>query len=195
MKAAFVFVTLAAAAALCTAAPLGNTPATQPRHCVISADEQAVVVAYFNTPALSKNLIEFPHVATMLADTTQPTAGLDLNFINLGLSVNGHAIPGDARGDFSRKGRESCRVGTLSGLRKVRVIPAPEDGSSRVFHRRYGNNALLVRVSRVGFTRESTIAVLHVSYYAQRSGGGCLYVFERKAGRWVMKTEYPTWTT
>ncbi|HET9743358.1 MAG TPA: hypothetical protein VFQ00_11465 [Terriglobales bacterium] len=196
MKAAFVFAAIATAMALCAAAQVGDTPATEPRHCVMSAGEQAVVVAYFNTPTFSKHLLGFPHVATTLADTTQPTAtGLDLNFVNLQLSVTGDAIPGDARSDFNRKARESCGVGPLAGLRNVHVVSIPANGSSPVFHRRYGKNGLLVRVSRVGFNRASTIAVMHVSYYAEHSGGGCLYVFERKAGRWVMKTEFRTWTT
>ncbi len=64
------------------------------------------------------------------------------------------------------------------------------------FHKKYGKQAEILLLSRVGFNSERTLALLHVSSGMGRmAGGGTLYLFERKGGKWVIKTHIQTWAT
>ena len=65
-----------------------------------------------------------------------------------------------------------------------------------VFHRRYGRKAELVVLSHVGFNRDKTLALFHISSgIGPMAAGGSLYLCERKNGKWVVKMHIPTWTT
>ena len=172
-------------ATLLPAAQAPTADISKPAQCVITPEEKAVLAVYFRT------LLDVRRTLTMLASTTQ-AADLDVDFINLQLAANGNATSAEARRDFSSKNKSVCEIGTPSGLPNVRVIPAQEE---RAFHARYGKRAELVRVSRVGFNHDRTVALLHVSVYGATYGGGYLYVFQRKAGRWVKTIERATWTT
>lgn len=194
MKTVLVFLLFGAVAWSSAVAAQGGQSGKQPS-CVIGSEEQSVLVAFFKTPAATRELIGDSTGEVMLADKTQPTTNLDMGFVNTQLATKGRAIPVDARQDFSRKSKDECSVGVLPELQRVRIIPTPGEASIPQFHKMYGNQAVLLSVSRVGFSRDGSSAVLHVSYYAHHSGGGCLYVFQRKAGHWSLRTAFPTWTT
>jgi hypothetical protein len=64
------------------------------------------------------------------------------------------------------------------------------------FHKKYGEEAEILLLSRVGFNPEKTLALLHVSSgMGGMAGSGRLYLFERKNGKWVVKSHIQTWTT
>jgi hypothetical protein len=64
------------------------------------------------------------------------------------------------------------------------------------FHKRYGRQAEILWFSRVGFNSAKTLALLHVlSGIGRMAGGGRLYLFERKNGKWAIKSSIQTWET
>jgi hypothetical protein len=120
------------------------------------------------------------------------------------MALKGRAIPVDLRKDFKEKDQLSCALPSLQRLKNVVFISEAQEraifnddakGWNR-FHKKYGKNASLVTLSRVGFSPNKQLALLHSSYGAgEMAGGGTLYLLERKNGAWVVKSSIETWTT
>jgi hypothetical protein len=66
----------------------------------------------------------------------------------------------------------------------------------RRFHRLFGDDAELLRFSRVAFDRAKQYALVHVSSgLSEMAGGGELYLLTRLNGNWVIKRTFSTWAT
>lgn len=133
---------------------------------------------------------------------TKTTAmSVDVDYINLQLAVRGQGIPPEVRTDFKDKNKSSCLIEPFSGIVNIRFISEIE--SDRLFLRgwsefrkKYGRNASLVYLSRVGFNADKTLALVHVSSgIGPMAAGGALYLLEKKKGKWVIKSSMETWTT
>jgi hypothetical protein len=120
----------------------------------------------------------------------------DIDTFNLPLAVRGHALPPEARADFTIKNKTSCLIRPFSGVANLRFMPESEekDLSSSGwsdFQKKYGKSAEAIAVSRVGFNSDKTLALLHVLY----SASGELHLLERKNGKWEVKFRVQTKAT
>ncbi len=164
-----------------------------PPACVISEVEQQVIRAF---------LMDYASGPIVVIGTTQST-GIDIDTLNLQLAVRGQGIAASALADYKSKSRTDCVIPTRVDLKRVRFITLEEE--NRIFrthkgwaefHRRYGNGASLVTVSRVGLNAEKTLALLYVtSGVAAMGGGGAVYTYERSGGKWKRKAVIMAWTT
>jgi len=112
----------------------------------------------------------------------------DINSFNLPLAVQGHAIPPDVRADFTEKNRAGCLIEPFGGVTNLRFMSSSEEERLFArdwseFNRKYGKGAERVAVSRVGFSSDKSLALLHILY----SSSGELYLLERKGGKWQVK--------
>lgn len=140
------------------------------------------------------------HDQTVLVTKTA-TMGVDVDYVNLQLAVKGRGIPPDVRIDFKKKNKSSCLIEPFTGITNLDFITQSEqdqlfrEGWSE-FHKKYGKNASLVSLSRVGFNADKTLALVHVSSgIGSMAAGGTLYLLEKKEGKWVVKSSMGTWTT
>ena len=93
----------------------------------------------------------------------------DINRFNLPLSVQGHAIPPDVRADFTEKNRTGCLIEPFGGVANLRFMSSSEEEKLYArdwseFIKKYGKGAEPVAVSRVGFSSDKSLALLHVLY-------------------------------
>jgi hypothetical protein len=162
--------------------------------CVVRGEEFEVFASYL------KQDIASPLVLV----TTTDSPHIDVDALNLQLAANGRGIPPDVRTDFSEKNKSTCMIELFAGIPNLRYISKREEGLIfRVpskgwskFHKRYGKEAEILWLSRVGFNPEKTLALLHVSGgMGPMAGGGTLYLLERKDGVWVIKSQIQTWAT
>jgi len=120
----------------------------------------------------------------------------DIDSFNLQLAVQGHAIPADVRADFTEKNRNGCLIRPFDGVPNLRFMSSSEEerlfakGRSE-FNKKYGKDAERVAVSRVGFSSDKSLALLHVLY----SRSGELYLLERRDGKWRVKFSVQTMAT
>jgi hypothetical protein len=168
--------------------------ARQDKPCIYQAEEMEVLTAYLSQGTAS--------VQVVVAKTDSPQ--IDADALNLQLAAKGRGIPSDVRADFRVKNKSSCLIEPFAGIPNLRFISkheekllfqVPAKGWSK-FHRKYGKEAELLWLSRVGFNSEKTLALLHVSgAMGAMAGSGTLYLFERKEGRWVIKSQIQSWFT
>ena len=165
--------------------------------CTVQKEEEEIYFAYLSatgSPVRTRVLVT-------QTDSLLRNSDFDLDSINLRLAANGRGIPSDARHDFELKNKASCVIEPIVGIEKLLFISKnDEDKIFKTgwdeFHKKYGKDAECVSLSRVGFNAGRSLALLHVSSGIGRmAGGGMLYVFERKAGQWTIKTQIVTWAT
>jgi len=158
--------------------------------CTVPREELEVYVIYLNQESS-------PHVVVAQTESAQP----DVDTLNLRLATQGRGIPPDVRANFKAKNKSACAIKPFAGTPNLHFISREEhDTIFRAgwgeFHKRYGQDAEILWLSRVGFNSDRTLALLHVSGGIDRmAGGGELYLFERKEGKWVIKSHIQTWAT
>ena len=161
--------------------------------CELTAEETEVFVSYLKAERRSPAL-------TVLVTRTVPT-DMDLDTYNLQLAAKGRGIPPDVRVDFKEKNKSGCAIVPFSGVANLHFISKAEHdqifqtGWSE-FHKRYGEEASVLWLSRVGFNRDKTLALLYVSSGMGRLAvDGVLYLLERKEAKWVIKTRIEIYTS
>ncbi len=184
-----LFVALAgvSARAQSSAMPLRHTAP-----CSVPKDEIEIYADYLS-PGNSSDV-------TVVVTSTQPSDA-DVDSLNLQLAVQGRGIPPDVRADFKQKDKSICSFEPFPAGKGIRFISKNENdmifkAGWKEFHRKYGKQASWLYLSRVGFSADKSLALLHVSVGAgPMAAGGRLYLLERKAGKWSVKTSIGTWTT
>jgi len=184
------FMTLAISFIVFLATPLwaqdNSRTAPVNTRCEVQAEENEVFVSYLKAEKPSPGL-------TVLVTRTVP-ADMDVDTFNLQLAVKGRGIPPEVRADFKEKNKSSCTIAPFSGVVNLRFISKGEHDQIfqtgwTEFHERYGKEASILWLSRVGFNRDKTLALLYVSSGMGRLAvGGVLYLLERKEAKWVIKT-------
>jgi hypothetical protein len=109
--------------------------------------------------------------------------------------------------DYNAKLSRPCSIPTLNNASKLVIFRSPAQ-IQRIFsgnglpstwwrfHRLFGNDAELLRFSRVAFDTANQYALVHVSSGVSQNGaGGELYLLTRLNGDWVIKQVFPTWLT
>jgi len=161
--------------------------------CSVPKAEMELYASYLSPETNSSAL-------TVVETTTQPS-NADIDSINLQLAAQGRGIPPDVRADFKKKDKSICSIEPFSAGKNIRFVSHTESETIfkagwKEFHKRYGKDASSLQFSRVGFNSDKTLALLHVSSGGDAmAGGGTLYLFECKAGKWSVKTSIGTWTT
>ena len=160
------------------------------KNCKVTKDE-AEVYTYFLTRESASNGL------TVLVTNTD-ARNYHVDSLNLQLAAQGHGIPPELRADFTNKNEISCVIEPLSGIPNIRFI----SNSERVaifaagwneFHKSYGKDSVVVTVSRVGFSPDKTLALLHVIEGISHNGAaGELYFLERKNGKWEIRFHLQT---
>lgn len=112
----------------------------------------------------------------------------DIDGFNLPLAVQGYTIPADVRADFTEKNVNGCLIKPFDGVPNLRFMSSSEEERLLAkdwseFNKKYGRDAERVAVSRVGFSSDKSLALIHVLY----SSSGVLYLLERKNGKWRVK--------
>ena len=174
---------------------IAENAASASSKCVVPPNEMSVLVTYLKWSAEEKNL-------TVVVTTTEAT-GIDIDYANLKLAISGHGTPSDVRNDFKAKQKPDCQIPPIAGVPNLRLISKRQyeqlfrgrNGWSR-FHRQYGRDARLVTLSRVGFDAKKTIALFYTTDgIASMGGGGAVYVFRLRDGKWIEESQASVWQT
>ena len=131
------------------------------------------------------------------------SSGVDIDSVNLQLAVRGQGVPTAVREDYKVKAARDCQLPPSLAIRRLRLVSRQEDdrifhgsGGWLEFHKRYGEDARRVTLSRVGLSPDKTLALLYItSGVDNRAGSGYVYVFQRNKGRWVKKSAIAAWFT
>jgi hypothetical protein len=120
----------------------------------------------------------------------------DIDSFNLPLAVQGHAIPPDVRADFTEKNKAGCLIEPFGGVPNLRFLSSSEEERLFArdwseFNKKYGKDAERVAVSRVGFSSDKSLALVHILY----SSSGVLYLLERNDRKWQVKFYVQTMAT
>jgi hypothetical protein len=160
--------------------------------CTVQREEIEVFESYLREGIASPQVL--------ITKTVPPHA--DVDALNLQLAAQGRGIPPDVRTDFKEKNKSSCPIKPFAGIPNLHFLSQREHdlmfrkastGWSE-FHTTYGKEAGMLLLSRVGFNPEKTLALLHVSGgMGSMAGSGALYLFERKNGKWTIKSHIQTW--
>jgi hypothetical protein len=169
-----------------------NGAASQAQSCVVPADEIEVYAALFGQDR------DTNEVKVLVARTN--VREYDIDYINLRLAVHGLGLSPEVRSDFNYKNKSSCLIKPSPALKKLKFISKEEQATMFVssrgwteFHKRYGKDATLYAVSRVGFSADKNLALFHLFAGSGSDGwGGTLFVFENKNGRWQIKMHMRT---
>ena len=166
----------------------------QEKPCVFQREEIEFLVSYLREAAASPKVVV----------TTIVNPHVDVDALNLQLAAQGRGIPPDVRADFKEKNKSSCVTKPFIDLPNLHFISehehdlmfrTPLKGWSE-FHKKYGKHAEMVFLSRVGFNRDKTLALFHISSgFGPMAAGGSLFLCEKKDGKWVVKSHIQTWTT
>jgi hypothetical protein len=161
--------------------------------CSVQKQEKEVYVDYLRATASSASV----RVLVTETEAVRP----DLDSINLQLAAKGRGIPPEVRRDFELKNKTTCEIEPIVGIQSLRFISKRDKRSLfktgwAEFYKKYGKDAEIDSLSRVGFNADHSLALLHVSGgIGPMAGGGVLYLLERKDGHWAIKTQIGTWTT
>jgi hypothetical protein len=176
-------------------AQAADRTAQQKKLCAVQGEEIKVFDSYLEEGIGSPQVLV---TKTVLPDF------VDVDALNLQLAAQGQGIPPDVRADFKEKNKSDCLIKPFAGMRNLHFVSKHEhdlmfrkDSTGwSGFHKKYGEEANILLLSRVGFNPEKTLALLHVSGgMGSMAGGGTLYLFERKNGKWVIKSHMRTWIT
>ena len=155
------------------------------KNCKITKEEAEVYTYILSKESASNEL-------TVLLTSTD-ARNYDVDTLNLQLAAQGHGIPPDLRADFTNKNEVSCVIEPLSGIPNIRFISKSEKEAIfavgwKEFHKKYGIDSVMVTVSRVGFSPDKTLALVHVIEGFSRTGAaGELYFLVRKNGKWEIR--------
>ncbi len=139
---------------------------------------------------------------TVLVTKTE-TSDIDIDYVSLRLGISGHGVPVDVRNELKRKNHTSCALGPIKGVPNLQFISQEDhdrmfqqrNGWSE-FRKRYGKNARILSVSRVGFNANRTIALFYSTGGVDRMGGSCgAYVFRLRGGKWIKDGDWLVWNT
>lgn len=174
-------------------AQTGNGTAPQNKVCKVQKDEIEIFASFLKQG-------ESAPVQTVVTTETE-AIDVDVDYENLQLAVKGQGIPSEIRADFKAKNKSNCLIEPFTGVTNLHFISrAEQDRLFRAgwteFHKKYGKNAELTTFSRIGFNADKNLALLHVSSGVDHNAaGGALYLLEKKAGKWLIKSHIGTWTT
>ena len=124
--------------------------AVQNKLCTVQGEEMEVFASYL------KEGIASPQVLV----TKTVSAHADVDALNLQLAAQARGIPPDVRADFKEKNKSSCLIKPSTGIPNLHFISKHErdlmfrkasTGWSD-FHKKYGKEAEILLLSRVGFT-------------------------------------------
>jgi hypothetical protein len=184
------FVALATAIVLLAQGPIeaqaaaGNVP--QISACTVQKDEIEVFVGF-----LKLNTI--PHGSIVLVTTTEATDGNVDKFSDMFHATKGYTIPNELREDFKSKNKSSCTITAFHGIKNLSFVSETELARPGEIQKRYGQDALLITFSRVGFNSDRTFAFLHVSLGVDISpGAGTLYLLKRRGQTWAITLKVET---
>lgn len=187
---------LSLSAILIMGVPLwGQAPEKTPsssKTCYVTKEEIEVYANFLGGESSPNNL-------TVLVAKTEAWIQ-DVDNLNLQLAAQGHGVPPDLRTDFTIKNKSSCLIKPFLGVPNLRFISKSEESTIFAagwgeFRRKYGKDAEVVTVSRVGFNADKTLALLHIiGAKGRMAAAGELYVLERKDGKWVIKFNIQTMT-
>lgn len=157
--------------------------------CLVPNDEVQVYVAYEL----------YYRQATVVVMRTEVPSFLDIDGLNVVLAAQGRGIPPDLRADFKKKNISACAIRPFGGVPSLRFITEAQEkhafrnrrATLEEFYEKFGKDADLNLLSRVGFNSDKTLALVHVSDL----GGGELCLFERAKDKWVLKWRTETWAT
>jgi hypothetical protein len=177
----FLVCTLSCGAAILSAQTTNRSGANR-ASCTVPNDEIAALDAihagtYYN-----------PEV--IVTETQQWTLP---DLINLQLAAKGQGLPPDLRKDFEEKNRSSCKIVPFISNRNVHFVSAAEERKIfqigwNEFYRRYGKNAGIEEISRVGFNFDKTLALVHLSGALGATGAaGTLFLLQRIHKKWAIK--------
>jgi hypothetical protein len=169
-----------------------NVTASQAESCVVPAEEIKVYAALFRRDGDTKK------VEVLVASTEARDYGID--YINLRLAVHGVGLSPEFRSDFNNKNKSSCLIKPSPDLGKLNFISQEGQAAMFVgsrgwteFHKKYGKDATLYTVSRVGFSADKNLALLHLfAGSGSDAFAGTLFLFENKNGRWQIKMHLQT---
>jgi hypothetical protein len=99
-----------------------------------------------------------------------------------------------------------CRIPVLRGIARTTILPSSEVWSGapgadpdlewRKFHKRFGEHAWRVSLSRVAFDTDHKHAMVHMSSgFDSTAGGGELCLLVREENHWKVVRRWVTWTT
>jgi len=109
--------------------------------------------------------------------------------------------------EYEGKLSQPCRIPAVRNASKLKLFRTPAQvkeifsGNDPIkswgcFHRLFGDDAEVLRFSRVAFDRTKQYALVHVSSgISEMGGGGELYLLTRLDGDWVIKRTFSTWAT
>jgi hypothetical protein len=169
-----------------------NGTAPHAESCVVPAEEIEVYAALFGRGGDTKEV----HV--LIASTEARDYGID--HINLRLAVHGLGLSPEFRADFNNKNKSSCLIKPFPDRDKLNFASKEEQAAMFVssrgwteFHKRYGQDAALYTVSRVGFSADKKLALLHLfAGSGSDAFAGTLFLFENKNGYWQIKMHMQT---
>jgi hypothetical protein len=113
--------------------------------------------------------------------------------VNLQLAARGQGFPLDLRKDFEEKNISSGTVIPFISNRNVHFISSAEERQIfRIgwgeFYRRFGTNAGIEKISRVGSNSDKTLALVYTSgAYGASAAAGTLFLLQRNHRIWTIK--------
>jgi hypothetical protein len=150
--------------------------------CTVPTDEITVLAAIYSHPF---------HDPEVIVTETELWSFPDV--VNLQLSAHGRGLPPDLRKDFDDKNRSRCTIGPFIRDTNVHFISGAESRQIfqigwNEFYRRFGKNAGIDAISRVGFNSDKTLALVHTMGAAGPNGAaGTLYLLQRNHKKWAIK--------
>ena len=162
-------------------------------NCFFSKDEVKVLVSYF------KWSLDRKHEMVVVTNAELPD--VDVDYANLRLATIGHGVPMDVRTDLKNKSTSECLIRPITGIPGLQFISKTardEMFRSRTgwsnFRKRYGKNAELRSVSRVGFNAAHNLAMFYVTGGIGPMAASCfVYVFRRQNGEWIKDSDAILW--
>jgi hypothetical protein len=153
--------------------------------CTVPKDEIGIIFGFLKQKAL-------PHTQTVLVTETNAN-DVDVDSLSRHLEVKKNGLPSDLRADFNAKNNSSCLIGRFGGVNNLNFISKAEEArlfrvGSDEFHKTYGEDAIIVTVSRVAFNSDKTLGLLYESAdIDHKAGDGTLYLLEKREDKWGVK--------
>jgi hypothetical protein len=163
-------------------AQITNKAGANQAACTVPKDEMTALDAIYGVPYDEPNVMVTKTEQWSLPDV-----------VKLQLAAQGRGLPLDLRRDFEEKNKSSCMILPFFSNRNVHFISAAEERQIfrigwNEFYRRFGKNAGIDKVSRVGFNSNKTLALVHLSGAAGPNGAaGTLYLLQRNQNKWTIK--------
>jgi hypothetical protein len=150
--------------------------------CIVPKDEINALAAIYSHTF---------HVPEVIITETEIWSFPDT--VNLQLAAQGRGLPPDLRKDFDDKNRFRCTISPFISDTNVHFISGAESRQIfqigwNEFYRRFGKNAGIASISRVGFNSDKTLALVHTSgAFSPNGAAGTLYLLQRNRNKWTVK--------